>query len=86
MFTELTKKQDFADGIQLYKAFLGAIQAQDKARADRLAVRLNKYNNALPEPQKRQFTRVLVAEGLITGEWKAAIEMFDAGIQKIEAA
>ncbi len=86
MFTELIKNPEFDAGIQLYKAFLKAIQTQDKARAKRLAVRLDSYNQALPKDQKRQFARILVSEGLITGEWKAAIEMFDARIQKIEAA
>ncbi|MFA5153605.1 MAG: hypothetical protein WC554_13660, partial [Clostridia bacterium] len=64
MFTELTKNQEFDAGIQLYKAFLKAIQDQDKARAKRLAVRLDSYNQALPEGQKRAFVKVLVAEGL----------------------
>ena len=77
--------QEFEPGIQLYKAFKQAIQAQDKARSRRLAIRIDSYNNALSEVSKRQFAQVLVAEGLITGEWKSAIEMFDARIQKIEA-
>ena len=77
--------QEFEPGIQLYKAFLKATEDQDRARAKRLGVRLDSYNNALPEAQKRQFALVLVSEGLITGEWKSAIEMFDARIQKIEA-
>ena len=86
MFTELTKKHEFDAGIQLYKAFKQATEGTDRARAKRLGVRLDKYNQTLPEGQKRAFVKVLVAEGLITGEWKAAIEMFDAMIQKIEAA
>ncbi len=69
----------YSEGITLYKAFLGALGAQDRTRTPRLGVRFDSWYSALKTPQKAEFCALLVQEGLITtGPLATAIKIFEA--------
>lgn len=88
MFKELSQEEarqagQYDDGIHLYKAFCGAVEAKDKVRAPRLALRLDAWQNTLTPPQNAEFLAILVSSGLIPAdsELGRAITMF--GGQKL---
>ena len=63
-------QEQFDSGIQLYKAFIQALQGQDRLRMQRIRIRLDNYNKSLTKPQRRSFALLLVLKGIIPEESK----------------
>jgi hypothetical protein len=69
--SRVTSSQErFDPGIQLYKAFVQALEGQDRLRFQRIRVRLNNYNRGLTKPQRRDFALLLVLKDIIPKESK----------------
>ena len=73
----------YEEGIAIYKAFLGAVETQDKVRASRLALRLDTWQNALSEAQRADFAALLVKRGIIPAdsELGKAIKLFNGSLK-----
>ena len=56
---------NYQEGVDLYKAFQAACNAQDKVRAPRLAIRLDAWHNSLQPAQREEFAALLVHDGII---------------------